>query len=212
MMTRYPTCGVRRPARLHGVPRIAERIDRDELAVIRPLDTVSGVITPVVRRHYVTLDSGQLAVALGDTHVPHVTHDPAGGQGANAASRGLAVRRAARRAAAPGRHAGSGVLRPRRAAPLGSAAADCPVLQRAAPGAAARDVAVRRRDPVARRGRSLRDQLSPSRGHLGGDVQPGGRRALPDQRRVKRRLGVRIAGKNLRNQCDNSVPGQQGFR
>lgn len=45
---------------------------------------MAGAITPVVRRHYVTLGSGHLAVALGDTHV---THDLAAGQGANAAAR-----------------------------------------------------------------------------------------------------------------------------
>jgi hypothetical protein len=64
-------------------PLTRQRIDRDEFAVIRPLDTLTGAITPVVRRHYVTLGSGHLAVALGDTHV---THDPVGAQGANAAS------------------------------------------------------------------------------------------------------------------------------
>jgi hypothetical protein len=66
-------------------PLVRDRIDRDAFDAIRPLDTLNGALTPVVRRHYITLPNGRLAVALGDTLI---THDPGTAQGANAASQG----------------------------------------------------------------------------------------------------------------------------
>ena len=45
---------------------------------------LQGGITPTVRRGHVALGDGRFAIALGDAHI---THDPIGAQGANAASR-----------------------------------------------------------------------------------------------------------------------------
>jgi 2-polyprenyl-6-methoxyphenol hydroxylase-like FAD-dependent oxidoreductase len=65
-------------------PLTRQRLDRDTFDVLRPLDTVNGAITPMVRHGYAVLAGGTCAVALGDAHI---THDPVAGQGANAASR-----------------------------------------------------------------------------------------------------------------------------
>lgn len=46
--------------------------------------TSSGTDRPPARHGYAVLDGGKCAMALGDAHI---THDPVGGQGANAASR-----------------------------------------------------------------------------------------------------------------------------
>jgi 2-polyprenyl-6-methoxyphenol hydroxylase-like FAD-dependent oxidoreductase len=71
---------------LHAyAPLTRQRLEgRDAFDLRRPLDALSGAVTPVVRRFHAVLDGGRCAVALGDTHI---THDPAGGQGANAAAR-----------------------------------------------------------------------------------------------------------------------------
>jgi hypothetical protein len=65
-------------------PPIHDRIDRDEFAVIRPLDVVQGAITPTVRKGYAPMGNGKFAMALGDVHV---VNDPILAQGANNASR-----------------------------------------------------------------------------------------------------------------------------
>jgi 2-polyprenyl-6-methoxyphenol hydroxylase-like FAD-dependent oxidoreductase len=65
-------------------PLTRQRLDRDTFDVLGPLDVLSGAITPTVRRGHVTLGNGRCVMALGDAHI---AHDPAAGQGANAASR-----------------------------------------------------------------------------------------------------------------------------
>ncbi|MGH2875390.1 MAG: monooxygenase, partial [Solirubrobacteraceae bacterium] len=48
-----------------------------------PGDLLRGALTPVVRQDYVRLQSGTLALAMGDAHC---VVDPVNGQGANSAS------------------------------------------------------------------------------------------------------------------------------
>lgn len=64
-------------------PETFSRVDPAEFGLLGPLDLVQGGVTPVVRRGYAALGEERYAVALGDAHV---TNDPLGGQGANAAS------------------------------------------------------------------------------------------------------------------------------
>jgi 2-polyprenyl-6-methoxyphenol hydroxylase-like FAD-dependent oxidoreductase len=64
-------------------PGVHARIDPDTFGIARPLDVGHVAITPTVRRGYVRLPGGRLAVALGDAHV---VMDPITGQGANKAS------------------------------------------------------------------------------------------------------------------------------
>lgn len=65
-------------------PLTRPRIDPGEFDVLGPSHVLQGGITPTVRRGHAALDDGRFALALGDAHV---THDPIGAQGANAASR-----------------------------------------------------------------------------------------------------------------------------
>jgi 2-polyprenyl-6-methoxyphenol hydroxylase-like FAD-dependent oxidoreductase len=65
-------------------PLTRPRIDPDELDVLGPSHVLQGGITPTVRRGHAALGDGRFAIALGDAHI---THDPIGAQGANAASR-----------------------------------------------------------------------------------------------------------------------------
>jgi 2-polyprenyl-6-methoxyphenol hydroxylase-like FAD-dependent oxidoreductase len=65
-------------------PLTRPRIDPREFDVLGPSHVLQGGITPTVRRGYAALDGGRFALALGDAHI---THDPIGAQGANAASR-----------------------------------------------------------------------------------------------------------------------------
>lgn len=65
-------------------PDCAERIDEREFDLANgPLDLLQGGVTPTVRKSFVTLESGKLAIALGDVQA---TVDPVLGQGANLAS------------------------------------------------------------------------------------------------------------------------------
>ena len=65
-------------------PDCAERIDEKEFDLANgPLDLLQGGVTPTVRRSHVVLESGKLAIALGDVQS---TVDPVLGQGANMAS------------------------------------------------------------------------------------------------------------------------------
>jgi 2-polyprenyl-6-methoxyphenol hydroxylase-like FAD-dependent oxidoreductase len=64
-------------------PSVYERIDTQAFRLTRPLDQHKGAITPMVRRGYVALETGRLAIAIGDAHIQN---DPVLGQGANAAS------------------------------------------------------------------------------------------------------------------------------
>ncbi len=65
-------------------PDCAERIDEREFDLANgPLDLLQGGVTPTVRKSFVRLESGKLAIALGDVHA---TVDPVLGQGANLAS------------------------------------------------------------------------------------------------------------------------------
>ncbi|MDD3444941.1 MAG: hypothetical protein PHS60_05995, partial [Zavarzinia sp.] len=65
-------------------PTCAERIDEEEFDLANsPLDILQGGVTPTVRNAYVRLDSGKLAIALGDVQA---VVDPVLGQGANMAS------------------------------------------------------------------------------------------------------------------------------
>jgi 2-polyprenyl-6-methoxyphenol hydroxylase-like FAD-dependent oxidoreductase len=65
-------------------PLTRPRIDPGEFDVLGPSHVLQGGITPTVRRGHAALDDGRFAIALGDAHI---THDPIGAQGANAASR-----------------------------------------------------------------------------------------------------------------------------
>lgn len=65
-------------------PAIHQNIDPREFAVTRPLDILAGAITPSVRRGYVALGGGKLALSLGDAQV---ATDPILAQGANNAAR-----------------------------------------------------------------------------------------------------------------------------
>jgi hypothetical protein len=69
-------------------PAIYERIDPQRFDLSRPQDLAYAAITPTVRRGFVELSTGRLAVALGDAHV---VIDPITGQGANNASHAAAV-------------------------------------------------------------------------------------------------------------------------
>ncbi len=64
-------------------PAALDRIDEKEFAVTRPQDVLQGGVTPAVRRAFAEVAGGNMAFALGDTHV---TNDPLTGQGANMAS------------------------------------------------------------------------------------------------------------------------------
>ncbi|HYO55893.1 styrene monooxygenase/indole monooxygenase family protein, partial [Archangium sp.] len=64
-------------------PETFFRANPAEFGILGPLDLLQGGVTPVVRRGYAALGEGRFVVALGDAHV---TNDPLGGQGANAAS------------------------------------------------------------------------------------------------------------------------------
>lgn len=65
-------------------PDCAERIDEKEFDLANgPLDILQGGVTPTVRKSHVVLESGKIAVALGDVQA---TVDPVLGQGANMAS------------------------------------------------------------------------------------------------------------------------------
>jgi 2-polyprenyl-6-methoxyphenol hydroxylase-like FAD-dependent oxidoreductase len=64
-------------------PLTRPRIDPGELDVLGPSHLLQGGITPTVRRGHAALGDGRFAIALGDAHI---THDPIGAQGANAAS------------------------------------------------------------------------------------------------------------------------------
>ncbi len=65
-------------------PTCAERVDEQEFDLANgPLDLLQGGVTPTVRRSYVALEGGKMAIALGDVQV---TVDPLLGQGANVAS------------------------------------------------------------------------------------------------------------------------------
>jgi 2-polyprenyl-6-methoxyphenol hydroxylase-like FAD-dependent oxidoreductase len=64
-------------------PAVHARIDPDRFGIARPMDAGHVAITPAVRRGYVRLPGGRLALALGDAHV---VMDPITGQGANKAS------------------------------------------------------------------------------------------------------------------------------
>ena len=65
-------------------PPIYECIEPREFGVTRPLDIVTGAITPTARRGYASLGDGKFALALGDAHV---STDPLLAQGANNAAR-----------------------------------------------------------------------------------------------------------------------------
>jgi len=65
-------------------PLTRPRIHPGEFDVLGPSHVLQGGITPTVRRGHVALGDGRFAIALGDAHI---THDPIGAQGANAASR-----------------------------------------------------------------------------------------------------------------------------
>lgn len=67
------------------VPATYARVDPATFALMRGLDTLSGSVTPIVRRGWAPLAGGKFALAVGDARI---THDPLTGQGANAASRG----------------------------------------------------------------------------------------------------------------------------
>lgn len=65
-------------------PDCAERIDEKEFDLANgPLDLLQGGVTPTVRRSHIALESGKVAIALGDVQS---TVDPVLGQGANMAS------------------------------------------------------------------------------------------------------------------------------
>lgn len=65
-------------------PNTADRIDVDEFDLAdSPNDILQGGVTPTVRHGHIKLDSGKLAVLLGDAHA---TVDPVLGQGGNMAS------------------------------------------------------------------------------------------------------------------------------
>lgn len=65
-------------------PLTRPRIDPGAFDVLGPSHVLQGGITPTVRRGHAALGDGRFAIALGDAHI---THDPIGAQGANAASR-----------------------------------------------------------------------------------------------------------------------------
>ncbi|HEX8106954.1 MAG TPA: styrene monooxygenase/indole monooxygenase family protein [Kofleriaceae bacterium] len=69
---------------LAHAPLTRPRIDPGEFDVLGPSHVLQGGITPTVRRGHAALGDGRFAIALGDAHI---THDPIGAQGANAASR-----------------------------------------------------------------------------------------------------------------------------
>lgn len=64
-------------------PRLAERVDAAEFALLGPDDLVQGAITPVVRQAVAELPGGGIALAVGDAWI---TNDPLTGQGANLGS------------------------------------------------------------------------------------------------------------------------------
>ena len=72
----------------HHAPSVYERIDERRFDVSRPQDLAHAAITPTVRRGFIELPLGRLAVALGDAHV---LMDPITGQGANNASHAAGV-------------------------------------------------------------------------------------------------------------------------
>ena len=65
-------------------PGIHARVDPEAFGIARPLDVGHVAITPTVRRGYVRLPNGRMALSLGDAHI---VMDPITGQGANKASR-----------------------------------------------------------------------------------------------------------------------------
>ncbi|GEB55113.1 styrene monooxygenase/indole monooxygenase family protein [Streptomyces gardneri] len=65
-------------------PDLRERISDREFGIRRPGDVIQGGLTPVVRRSWAALDSGRIALALGDAWI---VNDPLAGQGANLGSR-----------------------------------------------------------------------------------------------------------------------------
>lgn len=64
-------------------PPVRERVTESEFALTGPLDILQGGITPTVRKGYAELESGRLAMAVGDSWV---INDPIVGQGANMGS------------------------------------------------------------------------------------------------------------------------------
>ncbi|WP_420467494.1 styrene monooxygenase subunit StyA [Panacagrimonas sp.] len=65
-------------------PDCAERIDEKEFDLANgPLDILQGGVTPTVRKSHIRLDSGKIAISLGDVQA---VVDPVLGQGANMAS------------------------------------------------------------------------------------------------------------------------------
>ncbi|MGH2875900.1 MAG: styrene monooxygenase/indole monooxygenase family protein, partial [Solirubrobacteraceae bacterium] len=64
-------------------PMAYERVDHARFGLMGPGDLLQGALTPVVRQDYVWLQSGTLALAMGDAHC---LVDPVNGQGANSAS------------------------------------------------------------------------------------------------------------------------------
>jgi len=68
--------------RTHAPP-IFERAVETDFELTRPDSIVQGAVTPTVRESFAALDSGKIAIALGDAHV---VPDPVVGQGANGAS------------------------------------------------------------------------------------------------------------------------------
>ena len=64
-------------------PAVAARVDRECFALLGPRHTLSGAITPTVRRGWATLADGRLALAIGDAWI---VNDPILGQGANIGS------------------------------------------------------------------------------------------------------------------------------
>lgn len=70
-------------------PDCAERVDERRFDLANgPLDILQGGVTPTVRKSFAPLDSGKIAVALGDVHA---VVDPLLGQGGNIASYSAAV-------------------------------------------------------------------------------------------------------------------------
>lgn len=64
-------------------PSIYARIDPPGFGLTRPLDLLQGAITPTVRQGYTRLESGALAIAIGDIQI---VNDPLIAQGGNTAS------------------------------------------------------------------------------------------------------------------------------
>lgn len=64
-------------------PTVRARVDASEFDLTGPLDLLQGGITPTVRKGYAVLETGRLAMAVGDSWV---VNDPIVGQGANMGS------------------------------------------------------------------------------------------------------------------------------